>query len=498
MVAVGDHEMTHADPGESSTTDAGGVALRRSSWHRPELVRRGMRAVAMLVAPAAYLVFVLRDSVDVPFWDEWSVIPIVNAGLHHSLTFSMLWAQHSENRMLFPNIIFVLFGRFDHYDDRSILLVSAVIYIVGYWLFIALWKAYAQRPASITAAILVGLVWFSFEDWENALWSFQIAWILIVVLLMVMLFALSRAKIRWWHTAVAIVVAGIASFCSLQGLVLWAVGLVCLAWRIKGTRRRLAFGAAWIAAGALATGLYCIGFTFKEGGNSGAHVALAHPVQTARYFFTLMGDVIPTTAPHLGMHEVIGAAIFAVSIWVVYRSIRERHPNPTLPLPTALVLFGLGFDISTALGRTELGIPQALSSRYTLANLLVVAGIAAYFLRPVPLRAHHQRSARVPALVATTIVVLALVAQVVIADHYGWTEGQTTRGQRVLAARTVVNLSEASRAAEQLRVSEFVYPSLTDVQPWLEEARADHLSAFYPPVARSYHRMGFPFNLPPG
>ncbi|MGH9919994.1 MAG: hypothetical protein ACRD6W_14155, partial [Nitrososphaerales archaeon] len=52
--------------------------------------------VAVIVGLVAlYLVFVLRYSVNSLFWDDWSVVPLINAAQHGHLTFSMLWRQHN-------------------------------------------------------------------------------------------------------------------------------------------------------------------------------------------------------------------------------------------------------------------------------------------------------------------------------------------------------------------------------------------------------------------
>jgi len=62
------------------------------------------RAVSGLVA---------RYAIDVPFEDDWNVIPLASNALHHSLAFHDRWAQYGSTRLFVPNLVFAASGRFD-------------------------------------------------------------------------------------------------------------------------------------------------------------------------------------------------------------------------------------------------------------------------------------------------------------------------------------------------------------------------------------------------
>ena len=64
---------------------------------------------AALVPIILYFVFVARYGVNFIYLDEWSNVSMLHAAIHGNLTWSMLWAQHNENRMLFPNMVFIVF-----------------------------------------------------------------------------------------------------------------------------------------------------------------------------------------------------------------------------------------------------------------------------------------------------------------------------------------------------------------------------------------------------
>lgn len=447
-----------------------------------------LSAIAVLLPPAVYLWFVVRNSVDGIWQDSWNgVVPLIDAALHHSLTVSMLWTQHNENRMIVANSIFVLFGRYDHYDTRSIVLLSGALYIIGFWLLLYLWRPPLHRFSGAAATVLVGAVWFSFEDWENALWAFQLAWFLVALLLLVMLTFLARFTIRPWHLAAAGVAAALASFCSLQGLILWPIGLLCLLWRLGTLRRRVWYGGVWICAGAAAIALYFWGLDLA--GDNGVSVAVRHPLVAIKFFFAAIGNLYPVHG-RFAATEVIGAVIFLVAAWVCVREFRRRADR-CLPLAVALIGYGVCFDITITIGRVELGLPQALASRYTLSNLFVIVGIAVHFLSPRAL-AHLRRQSLLASLLVLPLVV-ALAGQVAVADHYGWESGKTQLRMRQISAWVEVNLTRLPASQQHTLFSEYAFgPGLTPVLQNLRQARTDHLSVFYPPVYRYYRNLKGP------
>lgn len=494
-MTTGDLNLIETGPGTLPCAAAGAKSRRLLDLLRP---RQVFHLIAILLPPIAYFAFVVRDSVDAIVEDEWNAtVPVIHAALHHSLTFSLLWMQHNENRMLVPNIVFVLFGRFDHYDTRSIVLLSAALYCVSYWLLVRLWRTRLGRPSSAgaAAAMLVGFVWFSFEDWENALWGFQFAWFLITFLLLVLLVSLNGSKMRPWHVGAAVVAAVVASFTSLQGLFLWPIGLLCLLWRYRKTEHRVGYEFSWISIAVLTILTYFRGYSVSTGGN--ISFALRHPAETAQYFFSAIGNIFPVNGGHLAVTQTAGVVIFAVATLVSIQVVRHRE-DWRLPVPIGLILFGILFDISIAIGRLYLGVPQALSSRYTMPNLLIVAGIAVYFLSPSTaapeIAVHlHTRWAR-PNLNAlpVVLVIAALVAQVILSDHYGWDAGRSEQQSLQIAARLEVNLTRVPGIEQSQLFARYVYPTLQAMRYIIRQARSDHLSVFYPPVFRFYRRLGPP------
>jgi hypothetical protein len=448
-----------------------------------------------------YLLFVLHYSINVIYWDEWSDVPIINAALHSHLTVGLLWTQHNENRILVPNLVVVASALVQDYSSKSIIVLSAFIFIASYAFILVTFRSYVGRPLTLMHSLTLGLVWFSLEDTENSLWAFQLAWYLVLFFLSILLFLFARER-RHRKTVLtfAVLVAVAASFSSVQGLLLWPIGLMSLVWETPRDRRRYIESGVWLMAAVLTTAIYFWGFnTQATGGGGSPGFAIRHPIGLAKYLLAELGNLIPTIdVVHLRLQEIVGLLLFIVAGYVVVRCVRDRKSQSDCPLPLALIVFGILFDVSTALGRLKLGVGQALSSRYTMANLLVLFGIVAYAWAHVPPGTARvgMKQLRTAKTVAFALLMVFLVVQVGISTRWSLASGRMTRAYRVIAAQTIVNLDRMPRAEGQALVASYVYPNLSALEPYLREAEMDHISDFAPGPYHLYRAKGPPNSGP--
>jgi hypothetical protein len=321
---------------------------------------------------------------------------------------------------------------------------------------------------------------------------------------MILLFLFSRRRITNLGLSISILVAAAASISSLQGLILWPVGFLCLIWRTPGRTRLIKLSSVWVSATAGCSFFYFWNFRFGAEATGGGSVsfALRHPVEVVRYFFIAIGNLFPvnlslnvfrTVSEELAMYECIGVVIFAVAVFVVWASYRRYRAERRVPLPAALILFAVCFDISIALGRVSLGLGVARSSRYTMANLLMLVAIASYYFgSPILRAAHADKRAWLSVVIPETMIAVVLVAQIWVTVPYGYSHGKSLAGQRNRGAQVVVNLAEGTPPERAWDVYTLVYPGLPAAAPLLREAKKDQLSVFYPPLYRYYRHLGFP------
>ncbi len=326
-------------------------------------------AAAFVAFSAAYLwLFVLRFSVNVVFWDDWSQVP-----LFARLTLGRLWAQHNENRMLVPNLITYVLGRADHFNARTEMVVSALILMAAVAVLMRAGRRFTGSPYLL---IPVPVIMFGLVQWQDALWAFQLAWYLILLLVITALAALGRNSRASYGIALACAV--VASFSSLQGLIVWPAGGFLFAWSEGGSRR--ARWRSWAATGLMCMIVYLYRFHWSNTGGPSPLVSLGRLGADAHFLLILLGTIVYETGtkPGYAGASILGGLVLLVCAYTLADWVRGRRQG--LNFPVALIIFGLLFDGTVVIGRVGFGPTQALASRYTLYNLLVLGALYLYWL----------------------------------------------------------------------------------------------------------------------
>jgi hypothetical protein len=155
----------------------------------------------------AYLWLIDAYAVNTIFVDQWSDLGLIHQAYSGHLTLSVLWAQHTDNRILFPNLVVLLLAKTTHFnviDEEFIsaftLMAATALLIVGH-----------RRRSPRTLWILylpVAILMFSFVQNGDTLWGFQFAWYLVLLALSVALVLCDDPRWGWLVMAGAIVAAG--------------------------------------------------------------------------------------------------------------------------------------------------------------------------------------------------------------------------------------------------------------------------------------------------
>lgn len=487
-------ETGTSTPRESESHGAGD---QRHADHRHRIGPVGQVAVACVV-PVIYFGFVWHYGLNQFAYDDWSRVPLIDATLHGHLTFNLLWNQYNENRMLVPNLLWAFFALTTHADTKTIMVFDAFLFMAGYAFLLMTCRHTFGRWLGPVPTVLVGLVWFSLADWQNAMWGFQMAWYLILFFLMAMLLLLAREEITPTALIVCMVLAIAASFSSLQGLFLWPVGLLGLLWRLEGRSRRLSFAVPWIVVAAVTSGLYFNHYLFSTSATgAGIGYAFKNPNLVVVYLLGAVGNVFPVDETAVGLHALIGVPLCVAAAWVLVATWRERNRTPRprpLPLPAALIVFAVLFDTSIALGRVSLGMSGALASRYTMANLLLVLGILLFALPRLP-RVLDTAPPPTRQVLAVAALATVLVVQIAAGTVGGLVGAQSTLAGEKTGARIATNLPAIPVAARSQLVKEWVFPNYPVWAALADTARHDQLDEFAPGPYRYYRTLGPPHPL---
>ena len=206
---------------------------------------------------------------------------------------------------------------------------------MAFLIYLNLLHSYLRRSLTLCSVLATGVVWFGLLDYFNALWDFQFAWYFIILMFVASLWLLLRDGLGTAAFLGAMATAVLGSYSSVQGLLIWVVGLLCLAWPLWHDRRqwnriRSVQVGTWVIAAGITTALYYWNFAPSETGQFGPVTvrpppwSLHHPLHLAQFFIVDIGNFVPRGG--VALRETLGVAILAAAVGVVI----DLHPTPAL------------------------------------------------------------------------------------------------------------------------------------------------------------------------
>jgi hypothetical protein len=347
------------------------VALPRSDW-RSWLIPIAT-FLGFAIPAVAYLWMMHSGSVNVVFADQWDDVALIGHADTGTLHFSTLWSQHYENRIFFPNLIVLVLGYTTHFNVVTEEYLSALMLFGGTALVIVAHKRRSPERRWIWYCPVAFLL-LSLAQAVNALWGFQMAWYLVLLMVALALYLLDREPQRWFVFGGAIAAAVVASFSSIQGLLVWPAGLLLILLRHRSRH----IVSAWIGVAFAAGVIYFVGFDFNA-----SPAGQRSPSTVLNFFIRVVGDIVGDPQPGFWV-AVFGSVLTVTAIWVLVRfAIWRRTSMGGRPYALSLLLFGLLFSALTSYGRSGLGsFGYYPENRYTVFAIFVLVGLYLAVLDP--------------------------------------------------------------------------------------------------------------------
>jgi hypothetical protein len=444
---------------------------------------RGLALLTFLgfaIPIASYFWMIHRYGTNVAYLDQWGDVNLAGRSFNHTLSAGNLWMQHSEQRMVFPNIIMLLFVHLTHFDIVWEEYVSAVLYCVAVALLICTHK---QRTPSRSwlAYCPVAFLSLSLVQAQSTLFGFQLAWYVAILMLALTLFLLDRPALTGPLLLVAIVTAVIGSFSTDQGLIIWPVGLLLLYQRRRSARLMI----GWCVAAAVALLVYEYHFNSSDAvpsDISGLHL----PVQAVHSYFEVIGDVLGIHLRQAGAGSttavlIFGICIFMMSLYALATRGLRRDESSGAPVGVALIWFGLIYAVGFAYARTFGGPSSASSSQYTTFTLLILVGCYLALL-DVPIRFTGAR--RAPGRLASLVfvgVLCAVCLQVFFGESNGIRDARTIHARQIEVAGAIADIDEIPDPVLQNAVDGFgISPKLLRSETAM--LKSHHLTFFDNPA----------------
>jgi hypothetical protein len=448
----------------------------------------------------AYLLFLHHYAINTMVGDQWDDVTVIRQSYLHGFDWRSLWAPHNENRIFFPNLIVILLARTTHFNVVIEEYVGACMLIAAYTLLVL-----SLRRRAPTIPMLyycpVAVLGFSFVQWSNTTWGFQMAWFLVLLSLVLAIYLLDRPRLTWLIFGAAIVAAVVSSFSSSQGLLVWPGGLILLYHR----KRLYPYVAAWIASAVVTTALYF--YNFQSNGTSLSPELLIHnPLKAIKMYLFALGDVLGFQVNFGQQGNIavlaLGVVIFIVAVAVLIMYGFHRDVGGLRPIGISLICVGLLFDAMVTESRLTFGYVGASGSRYTTMDLLVPIGIYITLIdRPTfATRAHGPPGLTISGwadryvLRGARVVILAIIVlQLAIGLPNGLHNARSNYVYQAEGAHVLLTINHQSNAA--VRTYLYIFESA----PWIRrQARIlahYHLNLFAPGASSSPRTQG-PLALP--
>ena len=340
---------------------------------------RYLPIITLSLVPIICLIyFVAKYSVDVPYWDQWGLIPLLEKSYSGTLSFMDLWSQHNEHRIFFPKIVMITLARLSgwniNYEFAANILVGTGIFIV----IIRQLKITNKLMPSYRiywAIPIISLVVFSLSQWENWSWGWQFQIFLNIFAVITGIIFLAAPGRKWLCFTVASLMGIVATYSFSNGIIFWPIGLFILFFiKHENKKDKIVAITVWSLVGMLVICSYLYKYKKPE-----SHPSLLsfvrHPIEYVKYVLAYLGAALGSYRPKAAIFfGLFGLAVSGFSILILTKRCCTKF-HVLVPY-IALSLYSVFSAILTGVARVGFGFRQALSSRYvTISNLFWICNI---------------------------------------------------------------------------------------------------------------------------
>jgi hypothetical protein len=418
---------------------------------KPALLSYSLAFGATAAALLHVALLARRYYTDVPFWDEWLLLPLLELDARGALGWSHLLAAHNEHRPVVARLVLIALARatsWNMWHECVLTIALGVLTLVPLW-----WAMRRHEASPAVRAILVGtasVVFLSANQWETWMWGWLVKVVLTTAGLTWAAFALSGARPGLPAVVTAATGGLVATLSFGNGFLVWPATAPLM---VRVARQRPWLAAAWACVGAFSIWVFFRGFGQPLGVNEA--LASATLSRVFRVGLRVLGTAL-TPIDVVWLPPLIGAVGAAAAVAVALASLRGRlAPDGRAGMWWAMLLFGAASVLLIASGR-QFGRQLIVPARYmAFANLFWIA------LTVLVARAS-------PRLAWVGLIVAALAAA------NGWLVRDAYRGRHESLQKLRASLYAPIGNPEADRF--FWSPGF--VTPWLRDLRALSLSLY--------------------
>ncbi|MEM0896122.1 MAG: hypothetical protein AAGJ79_04485 [Verrucomicrobiota bacterium] len=357
-------------------------------------------AVVAWLPAVVTIVFVDESSVNIPVWDDFERIPLLEKYEAGELTLGFLISPHIEHRILIPRLIILANYEWGGGDIRNeVWVILGSLLMTSMALAALVLRTRGARASSWLIVFLINLTIFSLIQYQNLCWAIQTAFVLPLMFLALTLLTLHSRWPSGWRFGLCVLWAMGATFCFTHGLVLWLLvfGYFLLSPDFASMRSRVVTTGIWGAVAAAVFGLYfhdlsstshpvhsyfqapgatppglegiLVGANEVERVKGYAMNALGS--QFSRYVFAPPKEIAPVT----GAVQLVLFVLAAATGVGVCLARRDKESWRDLLPWMALGGYVLVTVLIMALGRSHMGLGRSMSPRYISITLYLTVAL---------------------------------------------------------------------------------------------------------------------------
>jgi hypothetical protein len=332
--------------------------------------------VGVITPGAVTAAMTARYYVDVPYWDQWSFVPLLDRFFVGSVPWAGLWAQHNEHRLFFPRLLMLILARATRWNIgwelATIFLLAVALFLLlafASWQALHSYRLLARQAALVCLSMLI----FSLAQWENWLWGWQIQIFLNLVCAALALTLLALPRLGWKRLAGAGALATVAAFSFANGMAVWAVGILPIfGHKARSRRVKLAQALTWLAMGLGCGSAYLKGYV-SPAGHPSPLTFISRPLEWVEYTLIYLGQPLASVS---ALSAFFCGALGVASLTVLLATAIKTAALGRWPILWVLSLSGyaVASALMSGVGRLGFGVSQALSTRYvSIANLFWIS-----------------------------------------------------------------------------------------------------------------------------
>ncbi|MDR1195585.1 MAG: glycosyltransferase, partial [Endomicrobium sp.] len=340
-------------------------------------------AVLILAAPAVRcFIFIRQFGVNVLWADEWELPALFENVKNCGLQFGVLFQQHNEHRIFFPKLLHIANMLLFDYDSK-IGMYCSYVFLLSSWLLILKYISGFKTGAGFKfiTALAVSLLCFNLRQFENILWAFQSAWILVFLCLLssAYLFHKGLQKTNDVYILMSAIIAVIASFSSAQGLFIWfAFMSIFFLMFLSGEKFSRNHFIIIAVAAVIVFSAYFYDFTPRTH-NTGSAAGKGFMFYADAYSRTLYGAV---SSSYGFILTVLSCVLTILSISAVVYLARTRKIKENI-FALALMFTGYIFIFSIIFARSHIRASAVSVSRYVTFTQLCYLGLILIMYRNI-------------------------------------------------------------------------------------------------------------------